>query len=93
MIYEFVWNDNREKVKRETMNNNYLEGGLKMIDIHKYIEAIQIQWVKKLTSKHFANWKVITFYYFYKFCLDLMIFNMSIYTVKSVNQFTNTLTD
>jgi hypothetical protein len=50
MIYKFIWNVKREKVKRETMNKNYLEGGLKMIDIDKYIEAIQIKWVKKLTS-------------------------------------------
>ena len=67
MIYKFIWNDKREKVKRETMNKNYLErgggggGGLKMIDIDKYIEAIQIKWIKKLTSKNFANWKVIPF--------------------------------
>ena len=27
MIYNFIWNDNREKVKRETMNKNYLERG------------------------------------------------------------------
>jgi hypothetical protein len=59
MIYKFIWNDKREKVKRETMNKNYLEGGLKMIDIDKYIEAIQIKWIKKLTSKHFANWKIL----------------------------------
>jgi hypothetical protein len=43
------------KLKRETMNKNYLEGGLKMIDIDKYIEAIHIKWVKKLTNKNFAN--------------------------------------
>ena len=51
MIYKFIWKDKREKVKRETMNKNYLKGGLKMIVIDKYIEAIQIKWVKKLTSK------------------------------------------
>jgi hypothetical protein len=54
-----------------------------MIDIDKYIEAIQIKWVKKLTSKNVANWKVIPFYYFNKFGPELMIFNMSIDTVKS----------
>jgi hypothetical protein len=37
------------------MNKNYLEGGLTMIDIDKYIEAIQIKWVKKLTNKKFDN--------------------------------------
>jgi hypothetical protein len=36
MIYKFIWNVKREKVKRETMNKNYLEGGLKMIDIDKF---------------------------------------------------------
>ena len=64
-----------------------------MIDIDKYIEAIQIKWVKKLTSINFANWKVIPFYYFNKFGHGLMIFNMNIDTIKSVNQFTNNLSD
>ena len=38
-----------------------------MIDIDKYIETVQINWVKKLTNKIFANWKVIPFYYFNMF--------------------------
>ena len=75
------------------MNKNYVEGGLKMIDIHKYTEAIHIKWVKKLTSKNFANWKVIPFYYINTFAPELIIFNMSIDTIKSVNQFTNNLSD
>jgi len=37
------------------MNKNYLEWGFRMIDIDKYIEVTQIKWVKKLTSKNFAN--------------------------------------
>jgi hypothetical protein len=37
------------------LNKKYFEGGLKMIDIDKYIEAIQIKWVKKLTNKKFDN--------------------------------------
>jgi hypothetical protein len=105
-----------------------------MIDIDKYIEAIQIKWIKKLTSKNsanwkvipimvlnfdtyslsilvtdatyvifgiindlaiiiFPNWKVIPFYYFNKFGPELMIFNMSINTIKSIDQFTNNLSD
>ena len=70
MIYKFIWNDKREKVKRETMNKNYLEGGLKMIDIDKYIEAIKIKWIKKLTTKILPG--KIPFYYFNN--LELMIF-------------------
>ena len=29
MIYKFIWNDKREKVKRETMNKTIQKGGLK----------------------------------------------------------------
>jgi hypothetical protein len=55
------------------MNKNYLEGGLRMIDINKYIEATQIKWAKKLTSKNFSNWKVIPFYYYLSFHMNLYI--------------------
>ena len=43
MIYNFIWNDNQEKVKRETMNTNYID---------KYVDAIQINWVKKFANKN-----------------------------------------
>ena len=55
MIYKFIWNDKRETVKRETMNKNYLEGGLTMIDIDKYIEAIQIKWIEKTHKQKFCQ--------------------------------------
>jgi hypothetical protein len=64
-----------------------------MIDIDKYIDAIQIKWAKKLTGKYFANWKLIPVYYINKFGPALMIFIMSMDTIKSVNQFTNNLSD
>ena len=88
MIYNFIWNDNREKVKRDTMNKNYIEGGLKMIDMDKYIEAIQIHWANRLTNKYFANRKDIPCHYVNKVGPELMIFNMKIDTIISVYQFT-----
>ena len=43
------------------MNKTYVEGGLKMIDIHKYTEAIQIKRAKKLTSKNLPIGKSFLF--------------------------------
>jgi hypothetical protein len=61
MIYNFIWNDNQEKVKRETMNTNYID---------KYVEAIQINWVKKLTNKNFV-------------CVCIWYLCSSIYEIKN----------
>ena len=48
IIYSFIWNNKSEKVKRDIISKNYHAGGLKMINIDKYLEAINISWVKKL---------------------------------------------
>jgi len=58
MIYNFIWNDNQEKVKRET---EYID---------KYIEAIQINWVKKLTNKNFV-------------CICIWYLCSSVYEIKT----------
>lgn len=36
-FYNFLWNDKGDKIKRNVMNNDYPEGGLKMIRIDSLI--------------------------------------------------------
>ncbi|KAJ8020919.1 SCO-spondin [Holothuria leucospilota] len=38
-IFEFIWNGNPDKVKRNTMINPIEEGGLKDLNLHDYIDA------------------------------------------------------
>ncbi|XP_071138839.1 uncharacterized protein [Mytilus edulis] len=57
IIYNFIWDGKREKVKRTTLSKNTTMGGLKMTDIDNYITALQIAWIKRLTADDFANRK------------------------------------
>ena len=47
-MYTFLWNGKPEKIKRKTLIQNYEKGGLKMIDIDKFIQAQKISWIKRL---------------------------------------------
>ena len=63
MIYEFLWNNKTEKVKRSVISYDKLNGGLKMINLEKYIETIKIGWIKRLNAEQFLNWTVIPKFY------------------------------
>jgi hypothetical protein len=39
-LYEFLWNRNRDNVKREISTKSYEDGGLKMIDIIFFLSSI-----------------------------------------------------
>ena len=84
LIYNFIWDSKREKIKRITLSQDYTEGGLKITDIDNYIAAIKLSWVKRLTTGEFANWKVIPAFYFNNFGKDFLIFNMPVDNILSI---------
>ena len=91
LIYNFIWGNKKEKVKRITLCKDYLEGGLKMINIDNFLSAIQLSWVKRLTSTHFANWKVIPLFFFNIFGENFSLFNMNPGSIKAIPNLSKTL--
>jgi len=47
LFLKFLWNGKRNKVKREILTNSYEDGGLKMIDIKLFCQALKMTWIKK----------------------------------------------
>ena len=84
IIYEFLWNNKTEKVKRTVLSYNQLAGGLKMVNIDKYIESIKIGWIKRLTADKFLNWMVIPKFYLNKFGSNLLILRMNTNNIYSI---------
>jgi hypothetical protein len=48
MLYTFIWKSSVNRVKKDTMQKKYQEGGLKMINIHSFILALKSTWMKRL---------------------------------------------
>ena len=57
LLYKFIWNDKPDKIKRNLLIQNYNNGGLKMIDLVKFIRALKITWIRRLLSSQQASWK------------------------------------
>ena len=42
------WDNKPEKIKQNTLIQKYEAGGIKMVDIRKYIQSLKITWIKRL---------------------------------------------
>ena len=64
-----------------------LQGGLKMVNIEKYVDAIKLTWLKRLTTGDFGKWKVIPQHLFDKCGKNFLIFHMNTNSIKALPAF------
>ena len=84
MLYGFLWSGKREKIKRNTLIGNKMQGGIEMIDLESFIITIKLKWITALTSIDDANWKLIPKYYFRNYGNNLLIFYSNLDSMKSI---------
>ena len=59
LLYYFPWGNKEDKIKRIEMINDYSKGGLKMIDIASFNQALKMKWVKSyLDDQDTGKWKL-----------------------------------
>ena len=56
-IYHFIWNGKTDKVKRILLEQEYENGGLKMLDFRTMIKGAKIKWITRYLSGENADWK------------------------------------
>ena len=47
-LFNFLWDGKPDKIKRNQTFLNHYDGGLKMINIHNFIKALKITWIRRL---------------------------------------------
>ena len=61
LLYKFLWNGKCDKIKRIHMINDYTKGGLKMLDIQSFNNAVKAKWVQRyLDPNNKGKWKLFT---------------------------------
>ena len=58
LVYDFVWENKRDKISRKVSNKNMLQGGLGIPNIKEYIKSLKISWIRKLKYSN-SKWKYI----------------------------------
>ena len=52
IMYSFIWEGKPDKIKRSTLIQNYEKGGIKMINIEKFIMFLKVTWIKKILDSY-----------------------------------------
>ena len=73
MIYEFIWNGKIDKVKRNLFEQEFKNGGYKMINFTDIITASSIMWVQKYLNNTEREWKYTLEYFSKKRNLRLFL--------------------
>ena len=56
---EFLWSGKKTKIKHDTIRNEYVNGGLKSVDIISKIVSSQCSSIRRLFDNNFHQWKII----------------------------------
>ncbi|KAL9964737.1 hypothetical protein ACROYT_G028417 [Oculina patagonica] len=58
-LFSFLWNKKRDKIKRESLYQDYEKGGLRMPDLDLMIKAMRLAWIPRLLKQGNFNWKSV----------------------------------
>ena len=58
MFFRFIWNGSRDRIKRSVSIKEYKDGGLKMINVQYFIEALKVTWIRRLVQKE-TKWSYL----------------------------------
>ena len=73
VFFVFIWDKKGDKIKKNVIMNQKIEGGLQMPHITSFCAALKIAWLKKILDiDYIAAWKTIT-----KTCLFKYIENFT----------------
>ena len=74
LLYQFLWDGKRDKIKRAEMINDYATGRLKMVDIQTFNRALKVKWIQKyLDSSNKGKWKLFLDFFLAKYNANLLI--------------------
>ena len=54
-LYNFVWKSKTDRIKRKVLTGGYNRGGLKMLDLKKFIPALKCVWLRRII-KSWKDW-------------------------------------
>ena len=49
-IFSFLWNNKTSKIKQSVIIKQYCEGGLKMINVKAFMDALKTTWIRRLIT-------------------------------------------
>ena len=74
LFFKFIWNGSTDKVKRDIIIKSYKHGGLKMVKVDPFIDALKISWIRRLITSN-SKW-VYLLYHNYPNMKEFQVFGI-----------------
>ena len=74
LLFTFLWNSRKEKVKRSVVINPPKAGGLGMVDIESKIKSLRLSWMLKFFDNYPRPWKNICNFWLEKIAISRTCF-------------------
>ena len=59
ILFSYLWGVKAHKIKRRNVCADYLNGGLRIVDIYKFERSLKLGWMKLILSKSELPWNLI----------------------------------
>ena len=56
LLFSYLWGDKPDKIKRKYIALDYLEGGLRMVNLNYYIKSLKLLWMARLFKTKLSGW-------------------------------------
>ena len=60
MLYDFLWDNKPDKIKRIQILQDYKNGGLRMVNIENFIHSLKLTWIKRLFVGKNSPWVLLS---------------------------------
>ena len=88
IIYSFIWHK-RDRIKRNTLICDLTEGGINMVDIDCFFDAIKSAWVKRITDTDEDKWSYLPKQFMMKLGPHYMALKMNFDNIQCFPQIKN----
>ena len=62
-LFSYLWNNKKDKIKREGLYQGIHKGGLRMVDTEIMFKALKLAWIPRLLLTENPKWKTVPDYY------------------------------
>jgi len=76
IVYKFIWNGKKDKIKRLTLIGDYCEGGLRAPDVQSLFTSLKARWVYRIHNDTGSNWSVLPHRFFNQYGNSLLKMNI-----------------
>jgi hypothetical protein len=88
LTQDFLWNNKRYKIKDTYLQRDYVDGGIKFMDINAHVITLKLRWIARILDDSNACWKYIPIRQFNRIggiplCLN---YNIKLNHVKYMNK-------